>query len=110
LVIVLSLQRAEGSTEETGSSYTKTRILPLPRLQRGEGYLWAPALPNPTILRLANEQIEPLGRGTPGAEQTQVFTFVATAYGTEPLRFIYRQPWLPDAPSKYFTVTVTVTR
>src|SRR5215475_12353414 len=29
LVIVLSLQRAEGSTEETGSSYTKFRILPL---------------------------------------------------------------------------------
>src|SRR5215471_21644001 len=28
LVIVLSLQRAEGSTEETGSSYTKVRILP----------------------------------------------------------------------------------
>src|SRR5215469_2517067 len=28
LVIVLSLQRAEGSTEETGSSYTKIRILP----------------------------------------------------------------------------------
>src|SRR5215475_6869757 len=28
LVIVLSLQRAEGSTEETGSSYTKFRILP----------------------------------------------------------------------------------
>src|SRR5215469_9749760 len=30
LVIVLSLQRAEGSTEETGSSYTKIRILPAP--------------------------------------------------------------------------------
>src|SRR5215471_15934812 len=30
LVIVLSLQRAEGSTEETGSSYTKIRILPRP--------------------------------------------------------------------------------
>src|SRR5262249_9515974 len=28
LVIVLSLQRAEGSTEETGPSYTKIRILP----------------------------------------------------------------------------------
>src|SRR5262249_55192781 len=28
LVIVLSLQRAEGSTEETGSSYTQIRILP----------------------------------------------------------------------------------
>src|SRR5215467_1065110 len=28
LVIVLRLQRAEGSTEETGSSYTKIRILP----------------------------------------------------------------------------------
>jgi hypothetical protein len=28
LVIVLSLQRAEGSTEEIGSSYTKFRILP----------------------------------------------------------------------------------
>jgi hypothetical protein len=28
LVIVLSLQRAEGSTEETGSSYTKFRTLP----------------------------------------------------------------------------------
>src|SRR5262249_60720099 len=34
LVIVLSLQRAEGSTEETGSSYTKIRILPLGAVER----------------------------------------------------------------------------
>src|SRR5215469_223030 len=33
LVIVLSLQRAEGSTEETGSSYTKVRILPCAELR-----------------------------------------------------------------------------
>ena len=79
------------------------------RVQLGTGFSWSAALPKPTMLRLANEQIESFGRDTPGAEQTQVFTFVATACGTEPLRFIYRQPWLPDAPSKYFTVTVTVT-
>jgi hypothetical protein len=37
LVIVSSLQRAEGSTEETGSSYTKIRILTGVRLAHRSG-------------------------------------------------------------------------
>src|SRR5215469_712818 len=42
LVIVLSLQRAEGSTEETGSSYTKVRILP-PSLPPANYLIHAPS-------------------------------------------------------------------
>src|SRR5262249_52401684 len=44
LVIVLSLQRAEGSTEETGSSYTKIPILPVGSFGQLRPNAW-PVLP-----------------------------------------------------------------
>src|SRR5215471_5071210 len=59
LVIVLSLQRAEGSTEETGSSYTKIRILPCHRLPFDRSSLthWRQRLGEEQLMALIQESL-----------------------------------------------------
>lgn len=77
--------------------------------QFGTGFSWAVTRMTGSALRLGGNQTESQSAGTPGASETQIFTFEATSSGTSEIEIGYRQPWMKDQPAaRNFTLHVSV--
>jgi predicted secreted protein len=86
----------------------KTLIVRLPA-QLGTGFSWGITQVKGAPVRLASSQTESQSAGSPGASETQIFTFEATDRGAGEIELGYRQPWMKDqAPSRNFTLHVVV--
>jgi predicted secreted protein len=84
-------------------------IVRLP-VQFGTGFSWAITQMTGGALRLGGTQTDSQSAGTPGASETQIFTFEAISPGTGEIEIGYRQPWMKDQPAaRNFTLHVLVT-
>lgn len=73
------------------------------------GYQWEGGESQATCLdAVGKPSYEGPGIDLPGADDTQVFTYVAVKSGTARLSFHYARPWEKRAPAKAFAVNVTV--